>query len=120
MFMVLNEVKLFAIGPSTKALSPIVNGGSMESHGCYLKGKVVKVREVEMARDPKKIHFQIICGKFDVMELDPTTYCLEKLRGFNLNEEVNIESQEKSKVHMGNVEHNCDYAHKLTTKTHPI
>jgi len=35
MFMVLNEVKLFAIGPLTKALFPMVNGGSMESHGCY-------------------------------------------------------------------------------------
>ncbi len=73
-----------------------------------------------MARDPKKIYFQIICGKYDVMELDPTTYCLEKLRGFNLNEEENIESQEKSNVHMGNVEQNCGYTHKLTTKTHPI
>jgi hypothetical protein len=120
MFLVLNEVMLFTICPLTKAQSPIVNGGSMESHGCYLKGKVAKVRIVEMARDPKKIHFQIICGKFNAMELDPTTYCLEKLRGFNLNGEENIESQEKSKVHMGNVEQNCGYAHKLTTKTHPV
>jgi hypothetical protein len=47
MFMILNEVKLFAIGPLTKALSPMVNGGSMESHGCYLKWKVAKVRIVE-------------------------------------------------------------------------
>jgi hypothetical protein len=54
-----------------------------------------------MARDPKKIHFQIICGKFDVMELDPTTYCLEKLRGFNLNGEENIESlKAKKKVRL--------------------
>jgi len=107
--MVFNGVKLFAIGPSTKALSPIVNGCSMESHGCYLKGKVSKVRIVEMVRDPKKIHFQIICGKFGVMELDPTTYFLEKLRGYNLNGEENIESlkvKKKSKVHMGNVEQN--------------
>jgi len=95
----------------------------MESHGCYLKGKVSKVRIVEMARDPKKIHFQIICGKFGVIELDPTTYFLEKLKGYNLNGEENIESlktKKKSKVHTGNVEQNCGYAHKLTTKTPPI
>ncbi len=97
MFMVLNGVKLFAIGPLTKALSPIINGGSMESHGCYLKGKVAKVRIVEMARDPKKIHFQIICGKFDVMQLDPTTYFLEKLKGYNLKGEENIETLKAKK-----------------------
>jgi hypothetical protein len=36
-----------------------------------------------------------------MMELDPTTYCLEKLRGFNLNGEENIESlKAKKKVRL--------------------
>lgn len=58
MFMVLNEVKLFAIGPLTKALSPMVNGGSMESHGCYLKWKVAKVRIVEWLETQRKSIFK--------------------------------------------------------------
>jgi hypothetical protein len=53
---------------------------------------------MEIARDQKKMHFQIICEKFHVMELDWTTYFLEKLRGYNLKWEGKywkLESQEK-------------------------